>query len=115
MARRAVQFMAFPDTVVPLVDLRQLLDFAELVHLGGSGIDWERMAADAESVSCRRQFLQWGFLANRLMGTAVPPVAARPCVIPTEVRTPTALPRHLIRLGLQALGVWDPIDRWRAS
>ena len=115
MARRAVQFMAFPDTVVPLVDLRQLLDFAELVRLGGAEIDWERMAADAHSVSCRRQFLQWGFLANQLMDTAVPPVAARRCVIPTEVRTPIALPLHVIRLGLQALGLWDPIDRWRTS
>ncbi len=115
MARRAVQFMSFPDIVVPFVDLRQLLDYAELVRLGCSGIDWERMAADADSVRCRRQFLQWGFLANHLMDTAVPPVAARRCVIPIEVRTPTALPRHLIRLGLQALGVWDPIDRWRAS
>lgn len=113
MARQAVQFMAFPDKVVPLVDLRQLLDFAELVRLGGSEISWERVAVDADSVSCRRQLLQWGFLANHLMGTAVPPVAASRCVIPIEVRTPVGLPRHVIRLGLEAMGLWEPIDRWR--
>lgn len=112
MARRAVQFMTFPDTVVPLVDLRQLLDFTELVRLGGTAIDWNRMVSDAASVGCRRQLLQWGFLANRLMGTAIPPVAARRMSIPPEVRTPTGLPRHLLRLGLEAMGLWDPVDRW---
>jgi hypothetical protein len=70
------------------------------------------MVSDAASVGCRRQLLQWGFLANRLMGTAIPPVAARRMSIPPEVRTPTGLPRHLLRLGLEAMGLWDPVDRW---
>jgi hypothetical protein len=113
MARRAIQFMTFPDTVVPLVDLRQLLDFTELVRLGGTAIDWHRMVEDADSVGCRRQLLQWGFLANRLMGTAIPPVAARRMILPPEVRTPIGLPCHLLRIGLEAVGLWDGIERWR--
>lgn len=113
MAQQAIQFMTFPDKVVPLVDLRQLLDYAELIHIGGSEIDWARVAADAESAGGLRRLLQWGFLANRLMDTGIPPVAASRCAIPSELRTPGALPRHLIRLGLHAMGLWEPIDRWR--
>ena len=113
MAQRAVQFMTFPDKVVPFVDLRQLLDYADLIRIGGEGIDWGRLVNDAKSVGGLRRLHQWGFLSNRLMDTRIPSVAARRCAFPSELRTPTALPRHLVRLGLEGLGLWDSIDRWR--
>ncbi len=113
MAHRAIQFMTYPDKVVPFVDLRQLLDYADLVRIGGDGIDWKRLAADAEAVGGLRRLHQWGFLANRLMDTRIPSVAARRCAIPSELRTPTGLPRHLMRVGLEAVGLWEPVDRWR--
>lgn len=115
MARQAVQFMTFPDKVVPFVDLRQLLDYADLIRIGDQGIDWGRLAKDAESVGGLRRLHQWGFLANRLMDTRIPSVAARRCAIPSELRTPTALPRHLVRLGLETLGLWETVDRWRRT
>lgn len=113
MAQRAIQFMTFPDKVVPFVDLRQLLDYADLVRIGSDEIDWSRLVADAESVGGRRRLLQWGFLANRLMDTRIPSIAAHRCAMPSELRTPTALPRHLIRLGLESLGLWERVDHWR--
>jgi len=113
MAHRAIQFMTFPDKVVPFVDLRQLLDYTDLIRIGGDGIDWGRVVVDADSVGGLRRLQQWGFLANHLMDTRIPPLAARPCRIPSELCTPKALPRHLIRLGLEAVGLWEAIDRWR--
>ena len=113
MAHRAIQFMTFPDKVVPWVDLRQLLDYADLIRIGGEEIDWKRLVDDATSVGGLRRLHQWGFLANRLMDTRIPSMAALRCAIPTELCTPTKLPRHLIRVGLEAMGLWEPVDRWR--
>jgi hypothetical protein len=95
------------------VNLRQLLDFAELATLRHDSFRWPDLLASADRMGVRWDLQQWAYLARTLMASPVPPAVARWYTARPDWRTPRQLIFRAGRAGLRACGLLTPLRRLR--
>jgi|GEM_PF-1201523 len=95
------------------VNLRQLLDFAELATLRRDSFRWPDLLAAADRMGARWDLQQWTHLARTLMASPAPPEVARWYTARPDWRTPRQLVSRVARAGLRACGLLTPLRRLR--
>jgi hypothetical protein len=100
---------------VEQVNLRQLLDFAELAALRSDTFTWPALLATADRYRARWDVQQWAHLAGDLLGVPLPHGVAPWYTGRPEWRTPYQLACRAARAGLRACGLLRTVRRMRQA
>jgi hypothetical protein len=99
------------DDAIGCTDLKQLLDFADLLGFRGDGIDWTWLRAEADRFDRTFELQQWSFLARELFGVQLPPDLARWRVDREAPPTVQVQGRRAVRRVLRRAGLLDSARR----